>query len=68
MAPSSTPKQPKAKAAAQSSTFHVKLDADILAGLAALAEKLGKQTGTKIRQTDLVRRAVRALLEREAKR
>lgn len=67
MTPTNAAKSPKAKDKA-ASAFHVKLDADLLAGLAALSEKLGKATGTTVRQTDLVRRAVREMLEREGKR
>jgi hypothetical protein len=48
----------------------VRFDADTLAALSALAERKTKEAGgfPVTRQTDIIKRAVKELLEREARR
>lgn len=55
MTPAKTPKT--------ASVLHLKLDPDILGGLAALAEKETKANGYPVTQAALIRKAIKALLD-----
>lgn len=58
MTPSKTPK-PKADTG---TVLHLKFDGEMLAGLAALAAKMSKETGVPVTQAALIRKAVNDLL------